>query len=123
MSALARAGDVKATASTATNYPDDTAPTATGTWAVLGMVNETDVEVASSDGKRLVRSASCQFQFTGTPKSGSGSFTSPPSEVTLKPSSQRLKVVGSDPLVDGDEAKDTYGNKISVSSSATWRTT
>lgn len=123
MKPVARAGDVRATASSATNYPNDTAPTATGAWAALGSVTETTVTVAGSDGRRVVRTASCTFGFTGTNTQSGAAFTSPPSTVTLNPATRTLKVGGGDPLVDGDEATDTFGNKVSVSSSATWRTT
>jgi hypothetical protein len=122
MKPVARAGDVSATASSATNYPNDKSPAATGSWAVLGAVSETTVSVAESDGSKVVRSASCQFSFTGTNTQGGASFTSPPSTVTLTPATRKLKVGGSYPLVDGDEATDAFGNKVSVSSTATWRT-
>jgi hypothetical protein len=119
---VARAGDVQALASSATNYPNDASPTATGTWAPLGPVTETTVQVAGSDGRRVVRSASCQFGFTGTNTQSGAAFTSPPSTVTLNPASRKLKVGGGDPLVDGDEARDAFGNQLRVSSSASWRT-
>lgn len=122
MKPVARAGDVRATASSATNYPDNISPTATDSWTVLGVVSETTVSVAESDGSKVVRSASCQFSFTGTNTQSGASFTSPTSTVTLTPATRKLTVGGSAPLVDGDEAKDTFGNKVSVSSTATWRT-
>jgi hypothetical protein len=121
MNPVARSGDVSPTASSATNYPNDTSPTATGSWAALGKVSETTVSVAESDSKAIVISATCQFSFTGTLKNGT-SFTSPPSTVTLNPAMRKLKVGGSYPLVNGDEATDTFNNKLSVSSTATWRT-
>jgi uncharacterized protein YjdB len=121
MNPVARTGDVSATASSAKNYPNDTAPTATGSWAVLGKVFETPASVAESDARAIVISATCQFSFTGTTTSGA-SFTSPPSTVTLNPTTRKLKVGGSYPLVNGDEAPDAFGNKLSVSSTATWQT-
>jgi hypothetical protein len=121
MKPVARAGDVSATVSSAKNYPNDTSPTATGSWAVVSAVSETIVSVAGSDGKKIVRSATCQFSFTGTNTQSGASFTSS-STVTLTPATRKLKVGGSDPLVDGDEATDTFGNKVSVSCTATWRT-
>lgn len=122
MEPVARKGDVQATPSTATNYPDDAAPTATGAWAPdPGGVVEIPLSSASSDGNQLVSSASCTFLFTGTLTSSGSAFTSPPSVVTLDPAPRILRVGGSDPLVNGEEAKDLYDNKISVSSSARWR--
>jgi hypothetical protein len=84
---------------------------------------ETTVSVAASDGKNIVCSATCQFIFSGTDQSGNP-FTSPPVTVTLTPTTHRLKVGGNYPLVDKDKAEDTggYGNKLSVSSTATWLT-
>ncbi len=123
MRPVARAGDASATASTAKSYPNDTSPTATGQWKTAGPVSETPVAGAQSDGKKIITSAACSFVFTGNLTSpGNLSFTSPPSKVTLTPASRILKAGGSDPLVDGDEAADTFGNKVSVSSTATWQT-
>ncbi|MEV1289100.1 hypothetical protein [Micromonospora sp. NPDC049679] len=122
MKAVARAGDAAATASGRTNYPNDKAPTATGAWAAVGPVAETPVTVAGADGKRVIRSASCTFTFTGTLTSNGNAFTSPPSVVTLSPGTRTLKVGGSDPLVDGDETSDSFGNTVSVTSTASWRT-
>jgi hypothetical protein len=124
MNPVARAGDVSPTASPAKNYPKDPPPppTATGSWAeVPGSMSETTVSVAASDGKNIVCSASCQFIFSGKDQSNNP-FTSPPVTVTLTPSTHKLKVGDNYPLVDKDEVEDTYGNKLSVSSTATWRT-
>lgn len=122
MKPVARAGDVSPTPSSATNYPDDKSPTATGSWAAAGNVSETPASGATSDGKKIIVSATCDFVFSGTTKVDGAPFTSsPPSTVTLSPASRTLKV-GGDPLVDGDEKTDTYGNKLSVSSTATWQT-
>lgn len=120
MDPVARAGDVTASASQSTNYPTDTLPTATGKWSA-GPVSETTVALAGSDGARVVRSASCTFTFTGT-NSSSGAPVTVNSPVTLNPSPRVLTIAGHDPLVDGDEQGDTYGNTLKVASTSTWRT-
>lgn len=120
MNPVARAGDVAATASSATNYPNDASPTATGAWTA-GQVSETTVGIAGSDGARVVRQASCVFTFAGS-NTQSGAPVSSTSTVTLNPSPRLLKVDGRDPLVAGDEAQDLYGNTLRVTSSASWRT-
>lgn len=124
MKPVARAGDTGATASSATSYPNDTSPTATGgTWTVVGTVSETTVSVAASDGKKIVCSARCKFSYTGTNTQTGATFTLPsPVTVTLTPATRKLKTGGSYPLVDGDKQTDIYGNELSVSSAATWRT-
>lgn len=120
MKPVARAGDVRATPGTSPNYPNETAPTAAGTWSA-GTVSETTVAKAGSDGARVVHAASCTFTFNGS-NTQSGATVTVTSVVTLNPGSQVLQVGGSDPLVDGDEQRDVYGNTLRVSSSATWRT-
>ncbi len=120
MDPVARAGDVRATASLATNYPNETAPTATGEWSA-GPVSEATVAVAGSDGARVVRAASCTFTFEGS-NTQSGALVTVFSTVNLDPLPRVLTVGGFDPLVDGDEEGDDYGNTLRVASSATWRT-
>ena len=119
--AVARVGDARATPSTSKNYPNDAAPTATGTWAATAPPVETPLPVPTSGTTALIAQASCTFLFTGK-TSANTPFTSPPSPVLLKPGSRVLRIGTAGPLVDGDTAEDTFGNTVSVSSTATWRT-
>jgi hypothetical protein len=122
MKALARVGDVHATVSTAKNYPNDAAPTATGNWAVSPSgVTEKPVPSAACGGSAVVVSATCAFVFTGTNSASGAPFTSPLSIVSLASQQHILRVGSSYPLVDGDENHDEYGNSLKVDSTATWR--
>jgi hypothetical protein len=118
---VARAGDVQATPSSGTDYPNATSPTATGSWAA-GTISLTTVSVAQSDSKDIVTTASCQFVFTGTNSQSGATFTSSPSTVTLTSVVRKLQVNSSYPLVNGDQATDSFGNRLSVSSIAKWQT-
>lgn len=121
MKAVARKGDVKATASNRTAYPSPEAPTATGgSWAVVGQVERTLAEATGSDGERLVTAATATFTFTGgTLPNGNPFPQQPPSTVMLAATPQQvLTVGGADILVDGNEKTDSFGNKLSVTSAA-----
>jgi hypothetical protein len=122
MKSVARVGDVRPTASTGTKFPKEEGATAEGAWAVVpGTLSEVPVPTAESDDRAVVRSASCTFLFTGTAIPGGQPFMSSPSVVRLAPTAHVLTVSGSRPLFDGDQAKDEFGNTLTVSSSATWR--
>lgn len=106
--AVARSGDVSATAGT-TAYSGATS----GTWTAATPALTTTT-VLSCDGA-VVTKATCSFSFSGT--NGQSPVTGT-SSVTLSPGRLALTVDGVSPLVDGDSAKDSYGNKLSVSSGA-----
>ena len=113
MKPVAREGDASAAAGK-TPYTGATS----GTWTP-GSVTETTADRASSDGAKVVTQAKCSFSFSGT--NGTSAVTGS-STVTLSPGSLLLSIDGATPLVDGDSAKDSFGNTVSVSSSAILRT-
>ena len=116
MPAVARAGDVSAT-------PGTTPVTgSTGTWTKQGEVNETKKTTFTSDGSAVVVKATCTFSYSGNTTSTPSSPVTDSSTVTLNPQSRKLTVGGDSPLVDGESAEDSYGNKLSVASSAAWST-
>ena len=94
----------------------------TGTWTASPTITETTKTKFTSDGKAVVVEASCTFSYSGNTTSSPSSPVTYSSTVTLTPQSKKLTVGGSSPLVDGDEKQDSYGNKVSVSSSAAWST-
>src|SRR5687767_6357533 len=110
---VARAGDVAAaTGSTYYSGADS------GAWSA-GALSSTTTSLVTSDGKQVVTKASCTFSFSG--KAGNSPVTGT-STVKLEPATRRLKVAGASPLVHGDSTKDSYGNTLSVESTATLRT-
>jgi hypothetical protein len=115
-------GDVQAKPSSRTKYPKDEGATAKGAWGMLpGSLREVPISIAGSAGRPVVQSASCTFLFKGLTIPGDAPFTSPPSMVQLTPAPRVLTVSGGSPLFDEDQAKDEFGNTITVTSSATWR--
>ncbi|MBM2614003.1 hypothetical protein JIG36_00340 [Actinoplanes sp. LDG1-06] len=102
--AVARSGDVTATAGT-TFFTGATS----GSWTA-GSVSETTHTKLS---KALV-SASCVFSFTG--KNDAGAVVTGTETVTLKAGSTKLRAAV---LRNGDEATGTFGNKLSAS--AAWK--
>jgi hypothetical protein len=119
---VARVGDVVATVSPATSFPTTGPPTATGSWSAAGVV-PVPASGATAGAAKVLVGASCVFTFTGTTTSSPSSpFTSPPSTVTLTPRTRVLHRVEGAPLVNGDTASDAFGNKLTVASTATWRT-
>ena len=107
--AVARSGDVSAAAG-ATPYTGATS----GTWTA-GTPELTTSGVLSSDGRAAVVKARCSFSFSGT--NGQTGVTGS-STVTLEPGGRALTAAGVCPLVDGDTAEDSFGNKVSVASDA-----
>ena len=123
---VARVGDVVATSLPPMTgfYPAPPAPpTAKGTWAATGPVSPTAVSTVSAGGAAILIGASCTFTFTGNDTVSGSPVTPPPtSTVTLKPGTPVLRVAGGAPLVHGDTNKDDFGNRLTVVSTATWRT-
>ncbi|MEW2121951.1 hypothetical protein AB0945_43970 [Streptomyces sp. NPDC005474] len=110
---VARTGDVSTKAGT--TLP---AGTDSGAWTP-GAVTVTTTDLLTSDGRKVVVEATCDFSFTG--KSGNTAVTNS-STVKLKPGSRSLNAGGIAPLVDGDSNQDSYGNTVSVSSDALLQT-
>jgi len=110
---IARSGDVSAQAGSSM-YTGATS----GSWTA-GDLTLTTASLASSGGSKAVIKATCTFSFSGS--NGQSAVTGT-SSVTLNPSSRLLTIGGTAPLVDGDSAKDDYGNTIKVSSSTLWKT-
>ncbi|AEH10752.1 MULTISPECIES: hypothetical protein [Protofrankia] len=107
--AAARPTDVSATAGSSP-YTGATS----GTWTA-GTPQLTTSDVLSSDGQAIVVGASCSFTFSGTngQTNVNGSST-----VTLEPGGRALTAAGVCPLVDGDSARDSFGNTVFVASNA-----
>lgn len=116
---MARAGDPVATASTLTEYPL-TGDSATGAW-VAAPVSETTTPHTRVDGRAVVVEATCTFTFTGSLKSNGAAYTTI-SDVTLSPASRVLRSGGDRPLVVGDSAQDTHGNRVEVTAAGTLTT-
>ena len=116
MQRIARRGDVGATASVQKTFA---AASATGAWAA-GSVVEVTAPPAAAQGKTVVTSASCLFTFEGTLPDGKPFRTT--STISLAAAPHPLRVGGRHPLVDTDSDQDSWGNRLRVSSSATWRT-
>ncbi|MFF4911220.1 hypothetical protein ACFY2T_40875 [Streptomyces sp. NPDC001260] len=112
---VARTGDVSAKAGTKLPEGADS-----GTWTVSeGNPTVTTTDLLTSDGRKVVVEATCDFSFTG--KSGNTAVTNS-STVKLEPGSRALDAGGVAPLVDGDSKQDSYGNTVSVSSDALLQT-
>jgi hypothetical protein len=113
---VAREGDVSATVGS-------TKPlgVADGTWQ-KGQVSLTTKATVKSDEKAIVVGASCTFTMPDAKAQNGSAVTVQPSTVTLIPGSAKLNIGGSAPLLDGDSAEDMYGNKVSVTSDASWST-
>ena len=84
-----------------------------GTWSQASLSVETRA-VLTSAGAPVAWKASATFTYKGT-TGGTTVSTSPPSSVTLAGSSSSLTCEGSPLLRDGDQAADSYGNRIVVS--------
>ena len=110
---VARSDDVSTLAGS-TSYTGATS----GSWTA-GDLTLTTASLASIGGSTVVTKAACTFSFSGS--NGQSAVTGT-SSVTLNPSSRLLTIDGTSPLVDGDSAKDDYGNTIKVSSSALLKT-
>lgn len=123
--AIARSGDVRATP-VVPAPPKGLWPGATnGAWSIgtlagtATVVELTTSDLVSSDGRSSVAKAVATFSFRGT--DGTNAVQGE-STVTLQGGSPLVSLAGVAPLVDGDSAEDSYGNKLSVSSSATLAT-
>ena len=106
-------GDVSARAGTTPSTKADS-----GTWTA-GPVSLTTFDDVKVGGDPVVVEAECTFAFSGT-KGTSGVTDS--STVTLSASDHPLLGSQDSVLVHGDEEEDTYGNKVSVSSTRALRT-
>jgi hypothetical protein len=112
--AVAARGDVTATKGTIgkASYP------AGGAWAAGDVAFDVDSKLVIS-GAAVLHEASCTFthsggQTTSTPPVTEASWTA---DVTLGPSSTKLKVGGRAVVLDGDTKQDAYGNTLKAGSS------
>jgi hypothetical protein len=101
-------GDVSATAGT-TPFTGAQG----GTWAA-GSVQLKTYAKLEAGGKPVVHQAECTFSFSGA--NASGAKVEGTSTVTLTEPGRPLQKGQQSVLVDGDSANDSFGNKLSVSS-------
>jgi hypothetical protein len=116
MPAVAVAGDIVATAGSDTTF-GGTADT--GAWSA-GQVTVVDYAKLTIGGQHpVVHEASCTFTFNGS-KTAGGATTAVTgsSTVTLRASTTVLQKALSNVLLVGDEARDSFGNSVSVGSAA-----
>lgn len=110
---VAVAADVSASGGT-TPY----SPAVSGTWTP-GSVSCDSYAKLKTGSAATVWKASCDFSFTG-PDSNGVTVTGS-SSVTLTASATKLQGGGTNVLRDGDQATDSYGNKLSVAASGKLR--
>jgi hypothetical protein len=101
---VARQGEVTATAGTTPYTGADS-----GTWTP-GSINSTAHTKLKRGGTSVIRQASCLFSFSGA--NSSGTAVAGTSTVTLTAGTTKLQKGVSNVLQDGDEASDSYGNKL-----------
>lgn len=109
-------GDAQATAASATAPVDQ--PTWQGSW-VAGAVVTSAYEQLSVNGQAVIHEARCTFSFSGVDSAVS---PTPPavatsSEVVLSAGSTTLQKGLQRVLLDGDNASDEHGNRLSISAS------
>jgi hypothetical protein len=109
---VAKKGDVKAEAGSKL-YGQAT----TGSWSP-GDISETRYPNLTTGGGEVVYEAKCKFSFTGTkPVPGGTAPENGTSDVTVKAKTTLLQAGQSRVLVDGNDNKDKYDNKLYVSAS------
>jgi hypothetical protein len=111
--AVAARGDVSAEAGTTPSSKADS-----GTWTA-GPVSVTTFDDLTVGGDPVVVEAECTFTFSGTK---GNSAVADSATVTLTAADHPLLGTQDSVLVHGDEESDTYGNKVSVSSTRDLRT-
>jgi len=116
---LARQGDIRARPSANGHFVAE-AGSATGTWTAPDPAL-TLLAPARAATEPLVASASCTFRFKGTLDAEPHTVVTGSSSVRLVARPTVVRVGGADVLRDGDQASDTFGNRLVVASAAPWR--
>jgi hypothetical protein len=111
MARVATKGTVQATASADKN---DQGKADTGAWTA-GEITETTDPRLSVGGAAVVHQATCTFSFTGSKGSSPPVIIKDSSSVTLSPQQTTLQGGQTAVLLDGDSARDTFGNTLKVS--------
>jgi len=93
-----------------------------GEWTA-GAVTETSYAQLTSGGTEVIHEARCTFSFVGgsDPPNGRTADVSGSSTVTLSAAGTVAQGGLAHVLRDGDEAQDSYGNTVSVSAAAVFR--
>ena len=112
--AVACTGDASATAGRGIPTTADS-----GTWTA-GPLSQSAYPKVKVGGATVLHEVSCTFSFAGT-KGNSAVAAS--STVTLRGAANKLEPGTAPPLRDGDAEQDSYGNRVSVSSSRKMRVT
>ncbi|MCX4650256.1 MULTISPECIES: hypothetical protein [unclassified Streptomyces] len=106
-------GGITATASKAAQPNELVEGANSGKWTA-GEVKEVASSTLSVGGAFVLHEATCEFGFSGANSSGVAVVGA--STVTLQASNRRLRADGRGVLLDGDTAKDKYGNTLAASS-------